>query len=360
MEKEKQLLDLVDDEQMQTALNEIEKDIYKAKSKSKKYTDEKVGGITKESIGLDKVDNTPDSEKNVATAKVADNVSNPNLLDNWDFRNPINQRGEKEYSEVGYTIDRWKLSTDNLKLSIDNDYIRIHKQNLTANPYFSQIIENADELLGKTVTVSVLYKSNDNVRFTIYDNQTIIIPVSEDWNLAYYTFILKKLCSNSPFWLQFRSDISIENNYFDIKAVKLELGDRQTLAHQDENGEWVLNDPPPNPALELAKCQRYQVKLDFISGLWERCVITNINNNSFDVFVPLTVTPRISPAIESITSQINSNNKITFDGVTNYDGWTCTLAQSLSNGVMLRFAKESHGINPKYVEFHGCLFDFNL
>ncbi|MDE7262275.1 MAG: hypothetical protein K2N78_09505 [Oscillospiraceae bacterium] len=32
----------------------------------------------------------------------------------------------------------------------------------------------------------------------------------------------------------------------------------QTLAHQDADGNWVLNDPPPNKALELAKCQRYQ------------------------------------------------------------------------------------------------------
>jgi len=32
----------------------------------------------------------------------------------------------------------------------------------------------------------------------------------------------------------------------------------QTLAHKDASGNWVLNDPPPNKALELAKCQRYQ------------------------------------------------------------------------------------------------------
>ena len=30
-----------------------------------------------------------------------------NLLDNSDFRNPVNQRGAKSYSVSGYTIDRW-------------------------------------------------------------------------------------------------------------------------------------------------------------------------------------------------------------------------------------------------------------
>lgn len=32
-----------------------------------------------------------------------------NLLDNSDFRNPVNQRGTSTYSANGYTIDRWKL-----------------------------------------------------------------------------------------------------------------------------------------------------------------------------------------------------------------------------------------------------------
>ena len=45
-------------------------------------------------------------------------------------------------------------------------------------------------------------------------------------------------------------------------AAKLELGTVQTLAHK-EGDTWVLNDPPPDPALELAKCQRYQVVYHF-------------------------------------------------------------------------------------------------
>ena len=32
-----------------------------------------------------------------------------NLLDNSDFRNPVNQRGQTEYINNGYTIDRWEL-----------------------------------------------------------------------------------------------------------------------------------------------------------------------------------------------------------------------------------------------------------
>ena len=48
-----------------------------------------------------------------------------------------------------------------------------------------------------------------------------------------------------------------------IQAAKLELGTVQTLAHQDDFGNWVLNDPPPDKTLELLKCQRYQVVYHF-------------------------------------------------------------------------------------------------
>lgn len=42
-----------------------------------------------------------------------------------------------------------------------------------------------------------------------------------------------------------------------FQAAKLELGPVQTLARQNAEGAWELIDPLPDPALELAKCQRY-------------------------------------------------------------------------------------------------------
>lgn len=39
-----------------------------------------------------------------------------------------------------------------------------------------------------------------------------------------------------------------------VMAVKLELGSIQTLAHQDADGNWILNDPPPDKGMELLKC----------------------------------------------------------------------------------------------------------
>ena len=44
------------------------------------------------------------------------------------------------------------------------------------------------------------------------------------------------------------------NRSIEIKAIKLELGDTQTLAHQDANGNWVLNEIP-NYQEQLFRCQ---------------------------------------------------------------------------------------------------------
>ena len=48
-----------------------------------------------------------DGSENITLAQMG--VSNPNLLDNSDFINPVNQRGQASYTG-GYCIDRWVVS----------------------------------------------------------------------------------------------------------------------------------------------------------------------------------------------------------------------------------------------------------
>lgn len=51
-----------------------------------------------------------------------------NLLDNSDFRNPVNQRGQTGYSGSVYTIDRWFLwsANSNATLSTDGNIVAIN------------------------------------------------------------------------------------------------------------------------------------------------------------------------------------------------------------------------------------------
>lgn len=57
---------------------------------------------------LEKTDTASDSAK--LGGKAPEYYLQPrNLLDNSDFRNPVNQRGQTDYTSNGYTIDRWEL-----------------------------------------------------------------------------------------------------------------------------------------------------------------------------------------------------------------------------------------------------------
>lgn len=78
-----------------------------------------------------------------------------------------------------------------------------------------------------------------------------------------------------------------------IIAAKLELGDTQTLAHQNEDGNWVLNDPPPNFALELARCQRYQI-IGNVAGFSHS---QNPINGIRHIFITLPAKLRVTPTI---------------------------------------------------------------
>ena len=86
-----------------------------------------------------------------------------NLLDNSDFRNPVNQRGQTSYTGAGYTIDRWENNSAACKLTVEDGYI--HMQNnsdstSTATQFIGQKIENPSALIGKTITIAAHVKGN--------------------------------------------------------------------------------------------------------------------------------------------------------------------------------------------------------
>lgn len=91
------------------------------------------------------------SNGNLPTIMNSEMVSNPNLLDNPDFR--INQRGQSEYASDGYTVDRWQLSTIS-KLTPNDGYVTFKSTVDKTTPTVFQIVKNPSALSGKTVTLS--------------------------------------------------------------------------------------------------------------------------------------------------------------------------------------------------------------
>ena len=157
--------------------------------------------------------------------------SNPNLLDNWYFADPVNQRGRTRYTGAGYTIDRWIL---NQGTAIFAGGVKLDRDVVLLQP-----IGCADILDGRQYFVSYM-----DVRGRVFGGPLTV---------CYAQYGNFKFCNAGRNVLYIRSVDCSDM----ILAAKLELGRSQTLAHQDEDGTWVLNDPPPDKALELAKCQRY-------------------------------------------------------------------------------------------------------
>ena len=177
---------------------------------------------------------------------------NRNLLDNWYFGNPVNQRDVSgTISSAGYFLDRWKLVSGSVTISADG---------ITLNGTMQQVLETAP--VG-TVTVSALTQAGVGEVVPTYDSASKTVTVTADG---------KKLV-----------------------AVKLEIGSQQTLAHQ-EDGVWVLNEIP-DYGEQLLKCMRY---LQVIATPYDTSgngVAIGYANNAVDLWVPipLAVPMRISP-----------------------------------------------------------------
>lgn len=219
---------------------------------------------------------------------------NPNLLDNWYFGNPVNQRDGKiiqqgvniytdstlktligpasyacpvveltstyakvrdtkntssyyyaapgnvvqGYTGQGYGIDRWRIEAG-AAISLSGGALV-----LTGTPG-AGIVQNSEalaELLDKRCTFSVLTPSGD-----LYATEFVIGNGAVGFEVGDF-----KIYSTSDTLLYVRPKDSSPKT---IRAVKLELGSVQTLAHQ-ENGVWGLNEIP-DYGEQLRRCQRY-------------------------------------------------------------------------------------------------------
>lgn len=177
----------------------------------------------------------------------------PNLLDNSYFvgggsqqgggQFPINQRGKTSYIGSGYGIDRWKWDrSDELASMIIHDGYTTFQR----NGWLRQIVESGRTTFdGKTMTASILTNEGELQTVTFVATADDSYVNTERWMFNHYF--------NGHAWI---FGFCAFNRDCNALAAKLELGSQQTLAHQDENGNWVLNEIP-NFQQELAKCQRY-------------------------------------------------------------------------------------------------------
>lgn len=237
--------------------------------------------------------------------------SNPNLLINWYWADKsaiINQRGQDEYGPNGYSIDGWKTSGGIARLSVMDGYVEFETS--TSGAAVDQHFEYIEP--GKTYSFSAIIRAvTGTAGIQVYDGtayaKTVYIPAGDNYNLLHLTFVSKK--SSNVFA---RIRCTVAGSVVQAKAAKLELGPVQTLAHQDAEGNWVLNDPPPNKALELAKCQWYQIVYPLIvNGIYWIAVAQSATNAK--LFIPLSGVLRTGCTLFFDTSVL-----ILFDGTNSY------------------------------------------
>ena len=203
--------------------------------------------------------NVIDSGKSVAN--VGGGI-NPNLLDNWYFSNPVNRNGQTEYVSSDaintlFTIDRCFVHGGT---SFTISALGISSS--TNKCIYQHLNMSIDYITGKTVTLSAL-TDKSLISVTGFVNKTIAGEIYLEFNSDEGYLVLQDSLRFYP-----NLEVGIASNPDSpivLKAVKLELGDTQTLAHE-ENGTWVLNEIP-NYAEQMAICSQYHPTTGAYIGL---------------------------------------------------------------------------------------------
>lgn len=179
---------------------------------------------------------------------------NPNLLGNWYFPRPVNQRGQTGYTTGGtYTLDRWWMQYDTT-LSIVDGGIKIGGK-WDVQQYFENTLPNA------TYTLSLLYRDrtgSDPLRLLAGNRTDGDIAQTESKDASGILSVTFSTATANR--INFGFTGSTDNSAI-IIAIKLELGDTQTLAHK-ENGVWVLNEIP-DFGEQLRRCRDYCRKIKY-------------------------------------------------------------------------------------------------
>ena len=182
-------------------------------------------------------------------------VSNENLLINWDFTNPVNQRGQTTYHNESasyiYTIDRWRLKYGTVNLNTNGIEFINSKSAKTA--VLGQVTAEYSGIEGNPLTFSAiinneLYTLNINLGWVFPSSgSTALGNTTTSENMTMYVYARNDKRVEVQFYVA--STVSI-NTSFTIEKCKLELGTISTLD----------NSSPQNYDEELIKCYGFYQK----------------------------------------------------------------------------------------------------
>lgn len=294
----------------------------------------------------------------------------PNLLDNAIFigggsqqgggQLPVNQRGQTSYTAGGYTVDRWSLTGSAAKITVQADGIYYEK---TADATSYSIWEQKlplGELEGKELAVSVLV---DDVCYSD--------TIAAGWTYSNGVVLKQFFINNGSkqmrvsvscdadniliFRFYYGGSTAAATTGFLLQAAKLEEGDTQNLAYQDDTGAWqLLPQPESDYATQLAKCKYYATMIASENIL--RAAASYVSESYIYFTIPLDVAMRQgNPTI------VSSEGLRLYASITGnaQEGFSFS-AQNNGNCVTLAAAKTSHGLTNGMLQMEKVLLSREL
>ena len=273
-----------------------------------------------------------------ASASALATYVRPNLMDNWDFANPVNQRGQASYSNSGYTIDRWWCIFNTV--TVLSDGLQLFTDSGAAYPgAFRNAVTSPKSLAGKTVTVSILVTSISTggevkvmaVRATGMNAGMVseigAISITSP-GLYSKTATLSSNVGSAETPLFLVGISTTQGTTAKIQAIKLELGSGQTLAHYDSTAaKWVLNEIP-DYGTELAKCQAYFARIP-TNGTYTRPIAFGMTINTTSLRFAFNLPQVMANASPTVTASSGLTFRCYHEGTT-----TDYIGPSFSNPFM--------------------------
>lgn len=219
--------------------------------------------------------------------------SNPNLLDNPDFK--INQRGQSEYTGITYTVDRWRMFDLSSRIEVVNSGIKITTltaagTNSNTNALFQLLNHPVDTYSGKQLTLSL--KATDTT-----GPWAICIRFGKSFPSGdYVTAIYQRMFSGVNRWT-----FTVPDQAISMRIGIIQHGPYGSTVGDTITVEWIKLElgsvatpfVPPNPATELVKCQRYFQLVDVECNTRTG----HVDGHSVQFKMPLPIKMRIDPTI---------------------------------------------------------------
>lgn len=233
-----------------------------------------VGAATPEAVNSAKT--TAINESKTYTNEQVKKAAPRNLLDNSDFRNPVNQRGivsGETHETWEHTLDRWRTMNDEVTITFNGNN----------GVSFSGLVAQ--------------YIDRGTARFNGKKMTAVCMSADGSYGIVNFTV------SETSVWTSFGAD------HFDAGFIQITGSSDGSLGftfYGDNiiwvaiyEGEYTIDTlpeyQPKGYAVELAECQRYFYRLPAWSHLGGGCI--SYDGTTVDILVPVGVMMRKHPSV---------------------------------------------------------------